>query len=200
MHTLADNSGGPVAVHMPDICTEAQERFSFLIANGESAVDSHFQAFPDLTENRATRHVMASLLRAKVGHRIAFHRARVQAERDKFGHESIASKLELEQFHTRAMRAPLALTELDSDLIQEITTTTRRDADGSETIKQTVKLPSKQGATQELAKLAGHYASERLDVTGSVEITGVFSKVRQSNGIVLDEMGECITDYSALLD
>lgn len=200
MHTLADNSGSPAALYKSDICTEAQERFSFLVANGESAVDSHIQAFPELTENRATRWVMASLLRAKMGHRIAFHRVKIQAARDAFGHESIASKLELEQFHTRTLRAPLSLTELESDLIQEITTTTRKDADGGETVKQVVKLPSKQGATQELAKLAGHYASEKLDVTGSVEITGIFANVRRSNGIVLDEMGECETDYSAMLE
>lgn len=196
----AINASNSQQAPFPGLPEVQKERFSWLLANGVSAIESYCDAFPDVSHHPKTAYSQACRLRAEMGPRIAHHRARVKAAFASTGDESIAGDVELAQFHSRVIRAPLALTELESDLIQEITTTTRTDASGAETVKQVVKLPAKMTAAQELAKLAGLYASEKVELGGIVEFTSIFSKARQSNGIILDEMGECIIDYSALLD
>lgn len=182
--------------------SDEEETFSRLIASGESASDSYRLAFPDRTDNAASIWAHASVMRSRLGHRITFHQRQIQARRDAVGHDSIASKLELEQFATRALRAPLALTPEESDLIQEITTTTRECEDGSTILKKTVKVPAKGDMMTQLAKLAGHYAPAQLEVKATA-VSSVFASVRGNNH-ALDDAGEvieCVTeDYSALLD
>lgn len=194
---LPGNTDGQVSVTTP-----AQESFCWAIANGQSAVDAWRKSFPERVERMESGRSIYSRayeLRQKVGWRITQIRAQIARERDRLGHESIASKLELEQYATRALRTPLAEMGRDSDLLQEIVTTTRVDKDGGETVKETVKSVNKLGALGELAKLAGHYAAQKLDVGGNLQVSGLFASVAMASGG--DTVVECdIPDYSALLD
>lgn len=187
---------------LPTVCaiTEAEETFARHVASGENGSSAYRLAWPDRTDKAATIWNHSQVVRARVGWRITELQKLIAEAREKRGHVSIASKLELEQFATRALRAPLALLERESDLIHKITTTTREDERGI-TTKETIEAVGKVDALRELAKLAGHYAAEKIDV-GSEQLTGIFAAVRGSPR-VLDETGEVVDvvrDYSHLLD
>lgn len=79
---------------------------------------------------------------------------------DRLDTTAIASKQECMEFLTQVIRTPIEAVGEDSPLAQESITT----RDGVR-----FKMPSKLDAVRELARMAGYYEPERVEVDGCIE-------------------------------
>lgn len=133
---------------MPCLADIDEEKFARLVASGLSQSEAYRRTYPGKVKAN-TVWSNASTLHSKVSQRVVELRATMEAAgEDK---EWVASKTELMQYLTRAVRTPLADINEDSDLCQESTTTTGERGD---TVK--LKAVPKLAAVSQLAAMAGY--------------------------------------------
>ena len=130
-------------------------KFCMAVANGEAQVPA-YRKYVSKRATPASAAGLASRIACHFGAYIASLRRRIA---DQIEHHSIASKVELLQWHTRAIRTPAELAATaDSDLATVTVTTT---PDGPVT---KIQGPSKADHAQAIAKLAGFDAPQQVQV------------------------------------
>ncbi len=131
----------------------AQQRlFAEVYASGKSQTEAYRAAYPKAKRNDAAAYAHASRL-LRNGKVSAYVKELQEAARC----AAVATRQEVLEYHTAVLRTPIGEVSPSSPLCQSHEATERSER---------VTMPSKLAAAQELAKMEGWYAADKVELAG----------------------------------